>query len=166
MNPMRNIRIEKITINIGCGDAGEKLERAKSLLEKLTEKKVVITKTRNRTTFGSTKGRPIGCKITLRGKDADEFLKRAFDAVENKLSKKVFDAQGNFSFGVKEHIDISGVRYDPEIGIFGMDVCVTLERPGFRIKRKRMKTKIGKKHLIKPEEAIEWTSKNYGVEIV
>jgi len=166
MNPMRNIRIEKITINIGCGDAGEKLERAKSLLEKLTEKKVVITKTRNRTTFGATKGRPIGCKITLRGKDADEFLKRAFDAVENKLSKKVFDAQGNFSFGVKEHIDIPGVRYDPEIGIFGMDVCVTLERPGFRIKRKRMKTKIGKKHLIKPEEAIEWASKNYGVEIV
>lgn len=58
------------------------------------------------------------------------------------------------------------MRYDPEIGIFGMDVCVTLERPGFRIKRKRMGTKIGKKHLIKPEEAMEWASKNYGVEIV
>jgi large subunit ribosomal protein L5 len=166
MNPMRNIRIEKITINIGCGDAGEKLERAKSLLEKLTDKKVVITKTRNRTTFGAVKGKPIGCKVTLRGKDAGEFLKKAFDAVENKLSKNVFDAQGSFSFGVKEHIDIPGVRYDPEIGIFGMDVCVTLERPGFRVKRKRMKSKIGKEHLIKPEEALEWTSKSYGVEIV
>ena len=166
MNPMRNIRIEKITINIGCGDAGEKLERAKSLLEKLTDKKVVITKTRNRTTFGATKGKPIGCKVTLRGKDAREFLKKAFDAVENKLSKNVFDAQGSFSFGVKEHIDIPGVRYDPEIGIFGMDVCVTLERPGFRVKRKRMKSKIGKEHLIKPEEALEWASKSYGVEIV
>jgi large subunit ribosomal protein L5 len=86
--------------------------------------------------------------------------------VENKLSKNVFDAQGSFSFGVKEHIDIPGVRYDPEIGIFGMDVCVTLERPGFRVKRKRMKSKIGKEHLIKPEEALEWTSKSYGVEIV
>ena len=166
MNPMRKIQIEKITINIGCGDAGEKLERAKSLLEKLTDKKIVITKTHNRTTFGAAKGRPIGCKITLRGKDAEDFLKKAFDALDNKLSKSVFDAQGSFSFGIREHIDIPGVRYDPEIGIFGMDVCVTLERPGFRIKRKRIKSKVGRKHLIKPEDAIEWVSKSYGVEVI
>lgn len=101
MNPMRNIRIEKITINIGCGDAGEKLERAKSLLEKLTEKKVVITKTHNRTTFGAAKGKPIGCKVTLRGKDADEFLKRAFDAVENKLSKKFLTLKEVFLSALK-----------------------------------------------------------------
>ena len=166
MNPMKKIRIEKITINIGCGEAGEKLEKAKTLLENLTNKKVVITKTHKRTTFGSAAERPIGCKVTLRGKDAEEFLKKAIDATDNKLSKVVFDAQGNFSFGIKEHIDISGVRYDPEIGIFGMDVCVTLERPGFRVKRKKLSSKIGKKHLIKPEEAMEWVSKNYGVEIV
>jgi len=166
MNPMRKIQIEKVTINIGCGEAGEKLERAKMLLENLTNKKIVITKTHKRTTFGSAKTRPIGCKITLRGKDAQEFLKKAFEAIDNKLSKNVFDVQGNFSFGIKEHIDISGVRYEPEIGIFGMDVCVTLERPGFRIKRKKLSSKIGKQHLIKPEEAIEWVSKNYGVEIV
>ena len=63
MNPMTKIRIEKLTINIGCGDAKERLEKAKILLERLTEKKVVITKTKSRTTFGSTKGKPIGCKI-------------------------------------------------------------------------------------------------------
>jgi len=166
MNPMRKIRIEKITINIGCGEAGENLEKAKTLLENLTNKKIVITKTHKRTTFGTAGGRPIGCKVTLRGNDAEEFLKKAFDAIDNKLSKVVFDVQGNFSFGIKEHIDISGVRYDPEIGIFGMDVCVTLERPGFRIKRKKLSSKIGKKHLIKPEEAMEWVAKNYGVEII
>jgi large subunit ribosomal protein L5 len=166
MNPMRNIKIEKITINIGCGEAGEKLEKAKKLLANLTNKKIVITATSRRTTFGVAKGRPIGCKVTLRGKGAQEFLKKSLDAVDNKLSKNVFDNQGNFSFGIKEHIDIPGVRYDPEIGIFGMDISVTLERPGFRIKRKRLPSKIGKKHLIKPEESIEWVSKNYGVEIV
>ncbi|NIO44573.1 MAG: 50S ribosomal protein L5 [Candidatus Aenigmarchaeota archaeon] len=166
MNPMRKIRIEKITINIGCGEAGENLEKAKTLLENLTSKKVVITKTHKRTTFGTAGGRPIGCKLILRRKDAEEFLKKAFDAIDKKLSKVVFDTQGNFSFGIKEHIDIPGVRYDPEIGVFGMDVCVTLERPGFRVKRKKISSKIGKKHLIKPEEAIEWVSKNYGVEIV
>ena len=166
MNVMKNIRIEKVTINIGCGNAEEKLEKAKTLLESLTNKKIVMTKTKTRNTFGTAKGRPIGCKITLRKKDAEEFLKRAFDAVDKKLSKGVFDEQGSFSFGVKEHIDIPGVRYDPEIGIFGMDVCVTLERPGFRVKRKRMGGKIGKSHLIKPEETMEWISKSYGVEIV
>ena len=165
MNPMRNIRIEKITINIGCGEAGEKLDKAKKLLEVMTNKKVVITETHNRTTFGMPKRRPIGCKVTLRKKDAEEFLKKALDAVDKKLSKTVFDAQGGFSFGIKEHIDIPGVKYDPEIGIFGMDVCVTLERSGFRVKRTRMPTKIGKKHKIKPEETIEWITKNYGVEI-
>jgi len=166
MNPMRKIRIEKITINIGCGESGEKLERAKKLLKKLTNKKIAVTHTHRRTTFGVAKGRPIGCKITLRKKDAEEFLKKFLDAVDNKLSESVFDYQGNFSFGIKEHIDIPGVRYDPEIGILGMDVCVTLERPGFRVKNKRLSHKIGKKHLIRPEEAKEWVVKNYGVEII
>jgi large subunit ribosomal protein L5 len=166
MSDMREIKIEKLTINIGCGSSGDKLEKAKILLERLTNKKIVTTITRTRNTFGVAKGRPIGCKITLRKKEAQEFLKRSLDAVDKKLSKNSFDKQGNFSFGVKEHIDIPGVKYDPEIGIFGMDVCVTLERPGFRIKRKRIKSEIGKKHLIKPEDAMEWLSKSYGVELV
>jgi len=166
MNPMRKIRIEKVTINIGCGESGEKLERAKKLLEDLTNKKVVITKTHRRTTFGMTKGRAIGCKVTLRGKDAKEFLERALGAIDKKILRTVFDSSGNFSFGIREHIDIPGVRYDPEIGIFGMDVSVTLERPGFRVKRKKLSMKVGKKHLIKTEEAIDWVAKNYGVQII
>jgi large subunit ribosomal protein L5 len=166
MNNMRNIKIEKITINIGCGEAGEKLDKAKKLLENLTNKKIVITKTNKRTTFGSPKGSDIGCKVTLRGNDAKEFLKRAMDAIDKKLSKNVFDKQGNFSFGIKEHIDIPGIKYDPEIGILGMDVCVSLERPGFRVKRKKISSKIGKKHLITPEETGEWVAKTYGVEII
>ncbi|MFH1228960.1 MAG: 50S ribosomal protein L5 [Candidatus Aenigmatarchaeota archaeon] len=167
MNPMRNIRIEKLTLNIGCGESGDKVDKAKKLLESLTEKKkVVITKTHDRTSFGMATGRPIGCKVTLRGKTADEFLKRALATVDFKIQKRSFDKQGSFSFGIKEHIDMPGVRYDPEIGIFGMDVCITLERPGFRIKRKKIHTKIGKKHLLNPEESMEWLAKNYKVEII
>lgn len=166
MNPMQNIQIEKITLNIGCGEGGERLDKAKKLLESLTNKKVVITITRKRNTFGVAKGRPIGCKVTIRGKDAEEFLKKALDAVDFKLPKNVFDRQGSFSFGVKEHINIPGTKYDPDIGILGMDICVSLERPGFRIKRKKISHKIGRKHLIKPEEAIDWAVKNYRVEII
>ena len=163
---MKNIKIEKVTINIGCGDSGEKLERAKKLLERLINKKIVVTKTHGRTTFGMAKGRPIGVKVTLRRKDAEEFLKRALDALDFKLPENIFDKQGSFSFGIKEHIDLPGVKYDPELGIFGMDVSVTLERPGFRIKKKRIPNKIGKSHLIKPEEARDWIVKNYNVEVV
>jgi len=166
MNPMQNIQIEKITLNIGCGDSGEKLDKAKKLLEVLTGKKIVITTTHKRTTFGFAKGRPIGCKVTLRGKEAEEFLKKALDSVDFKLNKGVFDKQGSFSFGVKEHISLPGVRYDPDIGIFGMDVCVSLERPGFRVKRKKFSHRVGKKHLIKPEDAMDWIVKNYKVEIL
>ncbi len=166
MNPMRKIRIEKITLNIGCGEAGEKLENAKKILEILTNKKVVITRTHKRTTFGTAKGRPIGCKVTLRGKDAEDFLKKALEAVDKTLPKTVFDSQGNFSFGIKEYIDIPGTRYDPDIGMFGLDVCVTLERPGYRVKRKKLSHKIGKKHRIKPEEAMEWLANTYGVKII
>jgi large subunit ribosomal protein L5 len=166
MNPMRNIRIEKVTLNIGCGESGEKLEKAKKLLTVLTEKKIVVTKTHDRTSFGMAKGRPIGCKITLRRKSAEDFLNKALTAVDFKLPKRAFDKQGSFSFGVREHIDIPGVKYDPEIGIFGMDVCVTLERPGFRVKRKKNPHVIGKKHLITPEDAMEWANKSYKVELI
>lgn len=165
MNPMREIRINKVTINIGCDESGEKLERAKKLLHSLTKKKIYTTRTSHRTTFGISKGRPIGCKVTLRGKEAEEFLKKALDAIDKKLSKRIFDAQGNFSFGIKEHIDIPGVKYDPDIGIYGMDVCVTLERRGFRVARKRIKNKLGSEHRIRPEEASEWVVKNFGANV-
>lgn len=162
MNAMREVRLSKVTLNIGCGEAGEKLERAKKLLGILTGMKIVETKTKDRTTFGTPKGRVIGCKVTLRGKKAEQFLKDALEAVDRKVKKKSFDKEGNFAFGIKEHLDIPKMKYDPDIGIYGMDVCVTLERRGYRVERKRLSSKVGNKHIIKPSEAVEWITKNYG----
>ncbi len=155
----------KVTLNIGCGESGEKLERAKKLIEKLSGKKVVVTTTHGRTTFGMAKGRPIGIKVTLRGKSALEFLNKALAARDSKLPGTCFDKQGNFAFGVREHIDMPGVRYDPDIGIFGMDVCVTLERPGYRISRVRIAHTIGHNHRITSDEAQDWAVKNLGVKV-
>lgn len=165
---MREIRIAKVTVNVGVGESGEKLAKAESIVEMLTGQKPVRTIAKKTIQpFGIRKKQPIGVKVTMCGKNKYEFLKKAFDAVEYRIKAKSFDAHGNFSFGIKEHIDFPGVKYDPNIGIFGMDVCVELERPGYRVKRRKIKnTKIGKKHRITREEAMEYIKSKFGVEIV
>lgn len=166
MNPMREIRLEKVTINIGAGESGPNLEMAKRLLEKISEGKVVVTKTHKRSTFGVAKRRPIGVKITMRGKRAREFLVRVLKARENRISPDQFDDNGNFSMGIKEYIDLPGLKYDPEIGIMGMDVCVTLARPGFRVKSRKIRPKkVGKRQRITKEEAREWVKREFDVKI-
>lgn len=166
MNPMREIRVEKVTLNIGCGGDLQKIERAQKLLEKLTGQKPVITKSRRRSTFGIAKGKPVGVKVTLRKEKALNFLRLVLQAV-GKLKASQFDDEGNLNIGIKEYIDLPGVKYLPEIGMLGFDVAVTLERPGFRIKRRRIKKrKIPNKVKIKKEEAIKWFKEKFGVSIV
>lgn len=161
-NPMRSIRLEKMTLNVGAGEAGPKLEKGQALLKSLSETKVVVTTTHKRTTFGPAKGRPIGAKVTLRGEKAMQLLDKLLQAVDNKLKPSQFDRSGNFSFGVKEYIHIPGMKYDPDIGILGFDVAITLVRPGFRVARKRMRPgKIGKSHRITPEDAQKWVQENF-----
>lgn len=166
-NPMRKIRVEKVTLNIGAGESGPKLEKGKAILHDISRKKVVATLTKKRTTFGMAQKRPIGAKVTLRGRDAHALLEKLLKAVENKLKTSSFDSSGNFSFGIAEYIDIPGMKYNPDAGILGLDVCVTLERPGFRVKKKRiMKGRVGVGQRIKPEEAIEFVKREFGTHVV
>lgn len=167
MNPMKEILIEKVTLNIGVGEAGEKLEKVKELLSRITNTKVVKTYAKRRIPSWKIRpGLPIGIKTTLRGEKAIELLKKLFRAIDNKVSKTQFDEEGNLSFGIKEYIHIPGVKYDPSLGIVGMDVCVTLKRRGFRVKRRKYKkSKIGKSHKITKAEAIEFFRKNFNIEI-
>lgn len=161
------IKVSKVTVNIGVGSSGEELEKAERLLEKLCDQKPVrTTSTKRIPEWGIRKRQPIGVKVTLRGKKAIEFLNKALDAKERKIKKSQFDEYGNFAFGVSEYIELPGIKYDPSIGIFGFDVCVTLEKNGYRIKRrKRQKAKIPNKHKLTKEEAIEWVKKNLKIEV-
>ena len=103
----------------------------------------------------------------MRKQAAIDFLKKVLPVVDNKVSKSAFDVRGNFAFGLKEHIEIPGVKYDPEIGIFGMDICVTVNRPGQRIKMRRKENHpIGARHMLTPEESIVFIRQTLGVEIV
>ncbi len=161
-------RVAKVTINIGVGEAGERLEKAEKVLEMLTGRKPVKTiAKRTNKEFGIRKGMPIGCKVTLRKKEAEEFLKKAFGILNNKIPSYSFDDEGNFSFGIPDYTLFPDQKYDPEIGIFGMDICVTLERIGYRIKhRKIRRRKIPAKHRIKREEAMEFVKKRFNVEVI
>lgn len=167
INPMQELKIEKVTLNMGAGDDKQKVEKAVKLLEMLTGKKAVITKSKKRSTFGVTKGKPIGAMVTLRKKDAEEFLKKVFVAKENKISLNSFDSSGNFSVGVKEYIDLPGIKYSHEIGMLGFDVAVTVERKGFRIRRRRIrKAHIPKNQNISKEESAEWLKNKFGIETI
>ncbi|MCS7364258.1 MAG: 50S ribosomal protein L5 [archaeon GB-1867-035] len=168
INPMQRVKIGKVVVNIAVGESGEKLEKAVKVLESLTGQKPLRRKAkRTIREFGIRKGENIACVVTLRGNKAKEFLRRALVAVGNRIKARSFDPYGNISFGIREHIDIPGTKYDPNIGIFGMDVCISLERPGYRVMRRRIKkSRIDKKHRVTAIEAMEYMKREFGVEIV
>ncbi len=164
---MKQISIDKITLNIGTGAPGDELEKSLKLLQKITNVKPVKTVTHKRIpTWGVRPGLTIGCKITLRGKPAEEVLTRLLKAVNNSLPASHFDTSGNFSFGIKEYLDIPGVAYDAYIGIRGLEVAVTLKRPGYRVKMRRVRPqRIGKHHVITKEDAIAFIGTKYQVKV-
>ncbi|MFP3299647.1 MAG: 50S ribosomal protein L5 [Thermoplasmatales archaeon] len=166
---MEDVVIDKVTINIGVGEAGEKIEKAKKVIELLTGRTPTVTlvKATNRE-FGIRKGQAIGVKVTLRGEEADKFLREALWVKNNKALSYSFSNQATFSFGISDYTDFKGMKYNPEIGIFGMDINVTFKRRGgFRVSRRRLNRRpIPKKIRIRREEMMDYMRKNYGLEIV
>ena len=167
-NAMRDIRMEKAVVNIGVGDAGERLLKAEKVLEMVTKRKPVRTlaKTTNRD-FGIRRGMEIGVKVTLRGKEAEEFVKTALWTRENRVAEYSFDPEGNFSFGVSDYTDFPGMKYDPEIGIFGLDVSVSLARAGKRVSRRRvLRRSVPSHHRITRHEGVEFLKSKFNAEVV
>ena len=163
-----NPRIEKITVNIGVGEAGERLEKAKSVLSDITGHKPVQTLSKITSKDWSLRKRmPIGCKVALRKKDAEKFLKEALITRENKIAEYAFDNEGNISFGIPDHTSFKSQKYNPNIGIFGMDVSITMEKIGYRIKRRRLlQRKIPNKHKVKKDETIKFFKEKFEVEVI
>ena len=164
---MKRIAVDKVVVNIGVGKSGEPVEKAKKALTELTGNKPTVRGAKKTVRdFGIHQGEPIGAMVTMRRDQAIEFLKRVIAAKKNTLKGSSFDDFGNISIGIHEHIDIPGTKYNPEIGIFGMDVNVVLVRPGYRIARKsRKRARIGKSHRITKEDAINYFKEQYGAEV-
>ena len=164
-NLMKEIRLEKVILNMGVGKSGEPIETAKKALAQISGKNPNPRNAKKaQRDWGVRKGEPIGASVTVRGKDAKDLLKRLFEAKGNRVNSRSIDIVGNLSFGILEHIDIPGIKYDPKIGILGMDVSVRLSRPGYSIKtRSKHKASVGKSHKINPIEAKEYLVKEFGV---
>lgn len=166
-NGMRQIRIASVTVNMGVGQSGDELKRAQTIMEKITGVKSVQTKCKVKApTWGLRPGLPIGCKATLRKKKAEAFLKDALAAKGGSISAKSFDNAGNFGFGIHEYIDMPGVKYDPKFGIRGFDVLVSLERRGYRVKRRKLlKAKVSRNHVVSKNDAVDFLKKKFNTEI-
>jgi large subunit ribosomal protein L5 len=161
-------KIEKITINIGVGEAGERLKKAETVLQNITGHKPVQTLSKTTSKDWAIRKRmPIGCKVTLRGKEAGEFLKDALGTRENKMAEYSFDEEGNLSFGIPDHTLFKSQKYDPNIGIFGMDVCITMKKPGYRVKHRRIaRGKIPHRHRVLREDTMKFFTEQFSVEVI
>lgn len=134
-NVMQVPRIEKITINMGLGEAiGDKkvIEKAVGDLTKLAGQKPVVTKARKSVaSFKIRDGYPIGAKVTLRSEKMYEFFDRLVSVALPRvrdfrgISPKGFDGRGNFNLGVTEQIIFPEINYDQVDAIRGMDIAIT-----------------------------------------
>lgn len=134
-NIMQVPRIEKVTINMGVGEAiGDKkvIENALTDMEKISGQKPVTTLARKSVaSFKVRDGYPIGCKVTLRKERMYEFLDRLISVAIPRIrdfrgmSPKAFDGRGNYNMGVKEQIIFPEIEYEKIDAIRGMDINIT-----------------------------------------
>jgi len=159
---MREIAIEKIVLSIG--GTGESLEKGVKLLEILSGRKPQRVKSRKRIpSLNVRPGLEVGTRVTIR-KNPEKILRNMLSAIDNTLRKKQI-SKNNFSFGVKEYLEIPGIEYQRDIRIMGFDVTVVFKRKGRRVKLKKIKTgKIPQRQSITPEEIIKFMEDNFQTE--
>ncbi|PSP75929.1 50S ribosomal protein L5 [Halobacteriales archaeon QS_3_64_16] len=164
-HPMREPRTEKCVVHMNVGEGGRTLASAEEILEDITgQGSVRTTATRASQDFGTRPGTPVGAKVTLRNERAREFLEKALPLVT--LSRSQFDETGNVSFGIAEHTEFPDQEYDPNVGIYGLDVTVSLARPGYRVSKRGVGSRsLPAKHRLDTADAIAFLEAAFDAEV-
>jgi large subunit ribosomal protein L5 len=167
MNPMENLYVDKVVVHMGVGESGEKLTKAEDIMRAITGNRPVRSVAKKtQPAFGIRKGAPIGCRVTLRGARAEGFLSTALGIIGQKIRQNQFDRHGNFSFGIEEHTDFPGMSYDPQIGIYGMDVNVVLAKRGIRVSRRHAERRsLPLRQQVRTEESVLFLKEHYKMEV-
>jgi large subunit ribosomal protein L5 len=166
---MQEVMIDKVVVNIGVGQTGDRLNKAMKVIEMVTDRKPTQTAAKKTVReFNLRPGMTIGTKVTLRKESAFTFLKKAFYAKDFKIATYSFDKQGNAYFGIPDYTEFEGLKYDPDIGIFGMDVAIVFKRRGgFRVARRRVRQKaLSKSIRVSKDEAVKFLDEKFGVKTV
>jgi len=169
MTGMEQLYVDKIVVHMSVGESGDKLVKGETLMTEICggAKSVRTVARRTVPAFGLRKGQVMGCKLTLRGAVAESFLETSLAIIEKKISLQQFDQNGNFGFGIEEHTDFPGQSYDPQIGIYGMDINVVIEKKGVRIaRRSAQKKKLPTKQHVRKDEAVSFIKERFNVEVV
>jgi len=149
---------------LSAGATGTDLEKAAKLLELISGKKAQIIKSgpkRRIPAFNVKPNMPLGTSVTIRGKSANEILKKTLGGISNTLDDDQV-AKNGFSFGIKEYIEMPGMEYQREIGIRGFNVTVVFERAGARVKKKKIKRgKCPIRQQVQKEEIIKFMEENF-----
>ncbi len=167
-HPMKKPRLKALIVNTCVGESGPTYERAKSILRQITNREPVEKPAKESIRgFGIRKGEPIAAVVTIRGEEAQTLLRRFLYAYDYEIKSSSFDQQGNFAFGITEHVDIEDAPFDPMLGTIGFNVVVKIERPGYRVKyRQRKRQKLPKKHFVSPEEAMEFVTTEFDIKVI
>jgi len=163
-NKMREIKLEKVILNIG--GTGDKLDKGMILLEKISGRKPVKVKATKRIPAWSVRpGLEVGTKVTLRGKEAVEILKKFLPAVDNIIKEK--QIQDNFlAFGIHEYIEIPGVEYIREVGIMGFELTAVFSRSGKSVEKRKIKRGKPKRLTITKQEIEEYLTTKFNTTIL
>ena len=127
-------KLEKVVVNVGCGDAKENAKIIDSVMKDvsaITGQKPIATKARKSVAnFKVREGQAVGVKVTLRGDRMYEFLDRLFNIALPRvrdfrgINPNSFDGRGNYAFGLKEQLIFPEIEYDKVDAIRGMDICI------------------------------------------
>merc|ERR1712032_167988 len=159
---MNYLRVDKLVVNVCLGESGSSLSKIFSVIENFCGQSPNYSRARySIRSFKIRRNDLISLSTSLRGEKANNILDISLKTLDYELVDSNFCENGGLNFGIEEHIDL-GIKYDPSVVIFGLDLNILLVRAGIRLKRRRWSPRnVGPKQIVSAKEAKLWFNTSY-----